>query len=85
MDFNGVDDALFHPFDEQGRRHMEYVNQRGSFDDLPIDDIMATFRAEYPSWFGNTDGQPSNASDAGDEAFAAAQDTADSDGQNSDG
>lgn len=70
MDFNGVDDALFHPFDERGRRHMEYVNQRGSFDDLPLDEITATFEAEYPTWFNTDDDQPSNAADAGDDAFS---------------
>jgi len=70
MDFNGVDDALFHPFDEQGRRHMEYVNQRGSFDDLPLDNIMTTFASEYPTWFGSDDATPSNATDAGDDAFS---------------
>lgn len=72
MDFNGVDDALFHPFDEQGRRHMEYVNQRGSFDDLPLEEIMATFTAEYPQWFAGDDDQPSSATDAGDDAFTPA-------------
>jgi len=51
LDFDGTADSLFHPFDEAGRRHMEYVNQRGSFDDLPLDQIIATFEVEYPSWF----------------------------------
>lgn len=51
LDFDGTADSLFHPFDEAGRRHMEYVNQRGSFDDLPLDEIIATFEVEYPSWF----------------------------------
>ena len=37
LDFDGTDDALMHPFDMAGNRHMEYVNQRGSFDDLPLD------------------------------------------------
>jgi transglutaminase-like putative cysteine protease len=45
--FDGTDDALFHPFDEAGNRHMEYVNQRGTFDDLPIEQIHADFDQLY--------------------------------------
>ena len=35
LEFDGTGDALMHPFDKAGRRHMEYVRQRGCFDDLP--------------------------------------------------
>jgi transglutaminase-like putative cysteine protease len=48
LDFDGESDSLYHPFDREGRQHMEYVNQRGEFDDVPIDAMRATFRAEYP-------------------------------------
>ena len=41
--------ALMHPYDQQGRRHMEYVRERGSFDDLPLDAIFATFDELYPA------------------------------------
>ncbi len=50
LDFDGTEDALFHPFDEAGNRHMEYVKQRGSFDDLPLDEIRATFNELYGDW-----------------------------------
>lgn len=50
LDFNGVDDSLYHPFDRTGQRHMEYVNERGSFDDLPLPQIVATFAEIYPQW-----------------------------------
>ena len=50
LDFNGVDDSLYHPFDRAGQRHMEYVNERGSFDDLPLEQIVATFAEIYPQW-----------------------------------
>ena len=40
-----------HPFDQAGNRHMEYIRQRGSFDDLPLDQIQRDFREFYPSWF----------------------------------
>ena len=48
LDFDGTDDALMHPFDEHGRRHMEYVNERGTYDDLPLDEIFADFDEFYP-------------------------------------
>ena len=51
LEFDGTDDALMHPFDQAGNRHMEYIRQRGSFDDLPLDQIQADFREFYPGWF----------------------------------
>ncbi|WP_153506384.1 transglutaminase-like domain-containing protein [Cumulibacter manganitolerans] len=47
LEFNGVDDALMHPYDESGNRHMQYINHRGDYDDLPLDDIFATFDEVY--------------------------------------
>lgn len=66
--FDGTDDALMHPFDEAGNRHMEYVNQRGSFDDLPLDQIQADFARLYPEWQSEAPG-PRSAAEAGDSAF----------------
>lgn len=48
LDFDGEHDALFHPFTADGRAHMEYVRYRGTFEELPFDDIMAEFRRAYP-------------------------------------
>jgi transglutaminase-like putative cysteine protease len=50
LDWDGRSDSLYHPYDREGRRHMEYVNQRGSFDDVPVDRIAADFTAMYPGW-----------------------------------
>lgn len=47
LEFDGRNDSLYHPFDEEGNRHMEYVNHRGVYADLPIDEIVQTFREEY--------------------------------------
>ena len=49
LDFDGHGDALMHQVDRAGRRHMEYVRRRGSFDDLPLDQIFADFAVIYPS------------------------------------
>lgn len=47
--FDGTGDALFHEFDQKGRQHMEYVNDRGLFVDLPVEEFLAAFRATYPA------------------------------------
>ena len=46
--FDGHHDALFHDFDHKGRRHMEYVNDRGIFADPPIEVFLRDFRETYP-------------------------------------
>jgi hypothetical protein len=49
LEFNGVDDSIYHAFDRAGNRHMEYVRQRGTFNDLPLAEMVATFREIYTS------------------------------------
>ena len=53
LDFNGHDDSIYHPFDQAGNRHRAYGAQRGSVDDLPLDQIMADFRVHYRQWIAN--------------------------------
>jgi hypothetical protein len=65
LDFDGTDDALMHPFDQTGRRHMEYVAERGSYDDLPLDEMLADFDVFYPGLV------TSSGDDEPDAAFAA--------------
>jgi len=48
LDFDGVNDSLFHPFDQAGRRHMEYLKDRGAFADVPFETIVADFKRLYP-------------------------------------
>lgn len=50
LEFDGLTDSIYHPFDASGNRHMEYVAQRGSFDDVPLDAILADFARHYPRW-----------------------------------
>ena len=47
LEFDGRADALLHEFDAAGNRHMEYVNQRGSYDDFPFEELTATFDEVY--------------------------------------
>ncbi len=50
LEFDGQSDSIYHPFDKQGHRHMEYVAQRGSFDDVPLAQMVADFAVLYPGW-----------------------------------
>jgi transglutaminase-like putative cysteine protease len=47
LDFDGRNDSIYHPFDLEGNKHMEYLRYRGEFADVPIDQIMETFRSKY--------------------------------------
>jgi len=47
LEFNGMTDSIYHPFDLEGNMHMEYLQYRGEFADVPLNDMMDTFRREY--------------------------------------
>ena len=49
LEFDGVHDSILHPFDLSGRRHMEYVRDRGVFADLPRDSMVAAWDELYPA------------------------------------
>ncbi|MEN6320991.1 MAG: transglutaminase family protein [Syntrophaceae bacterium] len=51
LDFDGRKDSLFHPYDKEGKRHMEYVKDHGPFPDVPYERIVTYFREYYPSYF----------------------------------
>jgi len=54
LEFNGRDDSIFHPFTAAGEKHMEYVNDRGTRNDLPFDEIRDAFLDIYGPDFGKT-------------------------------
>jgi transglutaminase-like putative cysteine protease len=47
LDWDGVADSLYHPYDREGRRHMEYLRDHGEFDDIPLERMRETWRREY--------------------------------------
>ncbi len=47
LEFDGITDSIYHPFDLEGNKHMEYLRYRGEFVDVPLNDMMDTFRREY--------------------------------------
>ncbi len=56
LEFNAEEDSIFHPYDLAGNQHMEYVNDRGSFADLPLDAIITTFKKRYGRFFSSEPG-----------------------------
>lgn len=54
QEFDGTSDALLQPFDAAGRQHMEYVNDRGTFEEVPFDEMMRVLAATYGASFGRT-------------------------------
>lgn len=55
LDFDGTADSMYHPFDRNGRRHMEFLRFRGEFDDLPYDEVITGLRAAHPGMFTGPD------------------------------
>lgn len=73
LDYDGRTDSLFHPFDGQGRRHMEYLLDRGTYEDVPFAVILDDFREHYPALVARTEFTGDFASEAyaGDKGGAA--------------
>ncbi|MEI6314979.1 MAG: transglutaminase family protein [Syntrophus sp. (in: bacteria)] len=51
LEFDGENDAIFHPYDMEGRRHMEYVKDHGYFADVPYEKIIEMFETHYGGYF----------------------------------
>jgi transglutaminase-like putative cysteine protease len=69
IEFDGSEDALLHAFSGDGSRHMEYVSDRGSYSDLPLDAIIETLTSSYPDLM-------ERAASVNDAAFAQRRSTA---------
>jgi transglutaminase-like putative cysteine protease len=63
LEFDGREDSIFHPFDQDERRHMEYLRDRGVYADVPVVEIQQAFREAYPKFY-------SLGKDAAKETFA---------------
>ncbi len=50
LEFDGRTDSLFQEYNQVGDKHMEYVRQRGVFEDVPYQRILADFDRNHPKW-----------------------------------
>jgi transglutaminase-like putative cysteine protease len=48
LEFDGTADSLYQEYDTSGRRHLQYIQQRGDYDDVPVESIREAFTREYP-------------------------------------
>jgi transglutaminase-like putative cysteine protease len=51
LEFDGKSDSVFHPFDAEGRRHMEYLRDHGHFADFPLERMVRAFKEHYAHLF----------------------------------
>ncbi|MBE7638621.1 transglutaminase [Sneathiella sp. P13V-1] len=49
IEFDGTSDALFHEYDAEERKHMEYVKDRGIYEDPPMEDLLSDLGELYPA------------------------------------
>lgn len=74
LEFDGRSDALLHAYDGEGRRHMEYVNDRGTWTGVPLDAMYEAFRRNYAGGQAAADyasGGEVSPGDGADPAFEA--------------
>ncbi|MFF0860348.1 transglutaminase family protein [Nonomuraea sp. NPDC003560] len=55
LEFDGTADSVYHPHDEAGRRHMEFLHWHGEFDDFPYELVLEGFRTSHPALLGGGD------------------------------
>lgn len=48
LEFDGTEDSIYHPFDMNGRKHMDYLSYKGEFSDVPLERIKTDFSKIYP-------------------------------------
>jgi len=51
LEFDGKSDSIFHPFDTEGRKHMEYLRDHGHFADFPFERMVRAFEEQYAHLF----------------------------------
>jgi transglutaminase-like putative cysteine protease len=49
LDFDGHKDSIYHPFDLDGNKHMDYILFRGEYNDVPLEEMRESFKALYSS------------------------------------
>jgi len=54
LEFNGREDSLFHPYNQENKKYMEYVKYHGTYSDIPVETIVAAWNEAYGK--GRVDG-----------------------------
>jgi hypothetical protein len=51
LGFNGTADSVYHPYDWNGRRHMEFLHEHGEFEGFPHELAVKGIRAAHARLF----------------------------------
>jgi transglutaminase-like putative cysteine protease len=51
LDFDAENDSIFQPYNHEGGKFMEYLEDYGSYDLFPYEFIISNFRQHYPHLF----------------------------------
>ena len=49
VEFNGKNDAILHPRNQDGKLHIEYIHDHGYYQDVPLDDILSVQKRIFGS------------------------------------
>jgi transglutaminase-like putative cysteine protease len=47
LEFNGREDSIFHPYNSEKKQFMEYVDDHGTYADIPVDEIVIGWEKIY--------------------------------------
>jgi len=47
LEFNGMEDSIFHPFNSDKKQFMEYIDDHGTYADIPVDKIVSGWEKIY--------------------------------------
>ena len=47
LEFNGREDSIFQPYNEEKKQFMDYVSDHGAFADIPVDRIVRSWETVY--------------------------------------
>ncbi|MEM1257160.1 MAG: transglutaminase-like domain-containing protein [Bacteroidota bacterium] len=51
LEFDGENDSMFQEFNEDGKQFMEYLEDYGPFEDVPLDFMLRNLQENYPDIF----------------------------------
>ncbi len=47
LEFNGREDSIFQPYSLEKKKFMEYLEDHGTYSDIPLDDILSAWKMTY--------------------------------------
>jgi hypothetical protein len=47
LEFNGREDSIFHPYNSEKKQFMEYVDDHGTYADIPVEEIIIGWEKNY--------------------------------------